>query len=73
MDMLANKFEKWFLRMLCKRLVIQGRNHETNIIAYYRVINEEAQKQFTEDNLPTLNGFLSDCHDKSLLTSYPSR
>jgi hypothetical protein len=62
MNYSITKFEKWILRRICRRLVIQSHEHKNNIKTYYKLMYEEANHQFTEDNKPTLDGFLSDCH-----------
>ena len=67
-------FEKWILRKICRKLVVQSRHHQDNIIEYYRVINEAASNEFTEDNLYTINDFLSECHRDSLkINPYKAR
>ncbi len=63
------KFEKWILRKIAKRIVIQSGYHRLNIIEYYTVITDATEMQFTEDNRVTLNHFLTECHDRSLLTT----
>ena len=63
-----NKFEKWLLRGLCRRLVIQGPQHQGNITEYYEVMTEAARKEFNEDNKITLDDFLAECHQDSLGT-----
>lgn len=60
-----NRFEKWLLRRLCNRLVIQGPRHKEFITDYYRVMAEEAMVEFREDNKYTLQDFLSECHKNS--------
>jgi hypothetical protein len=60
------EFERFMLRRIAKKVVIQG-NHFGNIEFFYRVLTEEAAKEFNEDNIPTLNGLLEDIHKKSLL------
>ena len=50
-------------RYIVRDAVIQSRHHEDNICDMYQVIGEETRRQFTEDNLPTLRGFLNDCYD----------
>jgi len=62
-----NKFEKWLLKRLAQRLVVQGYGHGANITEYYRVINDAARREFNEDNKPTLDSLLSDCHRDSLV------
>ena len=54
--------EKWFLRRLCRKIVIQGPRHTPNITEYYRYIRNAAQREFKEDTQPTLNSFLEKCH-----------
>ena len=61
-----NWFERWFLKRLCKKLVIQGPAHRRNIIEYYSIMQEAAKKEFYEDNKPTLDSFLEECHKESL-------
>jgi hypothetical protein len=60
-----NKFQKWMLRAMFRGLFTQGPHHESNIIAVYSIVTETARNEFTEDNQPTLNGFLEDCHNKA--------
>ena len=60
--------EKWLLRRLCSRLVIQGPQHKRNITEYYKAMAEAARKEFSEDNKITLDSFLAECHQDSLGT-----
>jgi len=59
-------FDRYVLRLICKKLVVQGSTHESNIVEYYRIMKEVAKQEFTEDNKPTLDSFLAECHQKSL-------
>ena len=61
-----NRIERWFLQKLVRRLVIQGWSHQANITEFYKVINDAARVEFNEDNKPTLDDFLSECHENSL-------
>lgn len=45
--------------------MVQGFDHRQNIIEYYKVMHKAAKEQFTEDNKPTLDGFLTDCHKEA--------
>lgn len=56
----------WILRKICRNLVKQGHNHEFLIREYYRIMWEEAKKEFGEDSLYNLRIFLQDCHDDVL-------
>jgi len=63
--MIISKFQKWLLKWICKKLVIQGPDHQNNIIEYYGIMFEASEDRFTEDNMPTLQGFLADCFFES--------
>ncbi len=54
------------LHWIVRKIIVQGTRHKCNITAYYRVMAEEARKQFCEDNKPTLDAFLKECHEDSL-------
>ena len=54
------------LKRICKKLVIQGNNHENNIIEYYRVMWKAARREFNEDNGHTVEAFMRECHEKSM-------
>jgi hypothetical protein len=62
-----NRFFKFLLKYICRRIVIQGWNHKQNIIEYYSILADAAREEFTEDNDVTLNEFLSVCHKISLI------
>lgn len=63
------KFETWVLKRIAKRIVTQGFYHTENIETYYGIIKEAAEIQFTEDNKPTLDGFLEDCFNNGTSSS----
>lgn len=63
MDDVLTKFERYILKRICRRLVRQGWYHKRRITEYYKIMREAAQAEFTEDNRPTLNSFLRECHD----------
>lgn len=59
------------LRNIAKKTVIQG-NHREKILEYYMILVQEAQKEFREDNLVTLNDFLRGVHEEALASAeYP--
>ena len=58
-----NSLERWFLKRLCWKLVKQGYSHKKLITEYYRYIREAAEEEFTEDNKPTLDHFMTECHE----------
>ncbi len=60
-----NSLYRYLLKYICKKLVVQGFDHKQNIIEYYRIMQEAAENEFTEDNKPTLDGFLTDCHKEA--------
>lgn len=58
-------FERWVLRRIFKRLVLQSPQHENNITKVYELMREACEKEFTEDNCPTLDAFLMECFMRS--------
>jgi len=60
------RFERWMLKRITKRIVIQSHEHRNNIIEYYDIMYDAAKKEFYEDNYTTLNCFLEECHRKSM-------
>lgn len=55
----------YVLTGICRRLVRQGSTHRQNIAEYYRIMRNAAEKEFKEDNKPTLDAFLQECFDES--------
>lgn len=66
------RFVRLLLRVLCRRLVLQGPTHKANITEYYRVMREAARHEFREDNDVTLDTFLRECHDEANNRSEPT-
>jgi len=60
-----NRLIRYLLHRICKKLVVQGHNHETNIVEYYRIMREAALVEFIEDSETSLNAFLRECHDEA--------
>lgn len=63
---MLNWFEKFIIERALARIVIQGPLHKRNITEFYRMVARAARTQFSEDNKPTLDEFLSECHTNSL-------
>ena len=63
-----NKFEMWLIRRIARRAVMQG-DHERRIIVLYGAVIAVAE--FTEDNMPTIDGFMAECHEKALRRAWP--
>ncbi len=61
-----NKFERWFLERLFKRMFKQGFYHADNIADVYRMIRVTAETEFYEDNTVTLNSNLRELFELSL-------
>ncbi len=59
-------FQLALLTWISREIVVQSHRHQTNIIAYYKVIADAARDEFAEDNKPTLDSFLTECHQKAL-------
>jgi len=60
-----NWFEKWMLKRILRKTVVQG-GHKERINNIYSMIISAAQEQFTEDNNPTLRSFLEECQHDAL-------
>jgi len=52
-----NKFRRWLFRKIVRDHIKQSPVHHLNLTELYQMIFEEAEKEFTEDNLPTLISF----------------
>lgn len=59
------KLHRWLLKRIAKEVVIQG-DHQHNITEYYGILVDAARIEFSEDNKPTLDYFLKECHEESL-------
>lgn len=59
-----SKLDKFLLKRIFSKLITQG-NHEENLILIYQMIRESCEKEFYEDNPPTLRAFMQECFDKS--------
>lgn len=55
--------ERWMLKRIAKRIVGQIPHHNSNIVEYYKIIEDAAREEFTEDNRYTLNCLLDDCFE----------
>ena len=60
-----DRLVRLLLRWICRKLVKQGSLHKERIVAYYRIMREAAESEFTEDNKPTLDAFLGECHSEA--------
>lgn len=61
-----NWFERWIIERVLYRIVVQGPNHQQNVTGFYKLVADAARNEFTEDNKPTLDHFLTECHKDSL-------
>jgi len=59
-------FQKWLLRVIARKIVIQSYVHKQNIVEYYGILTEATRKEFREDNKITLDDFLVECHKIAL-------
>jgi hypothetical protein len=57
--------DKRKLKKIIKKHVAQGSRHVDNIKDIYKIVRECCEEEFTEDNKPTLDHFLSECFSKS--------
>lgn len=63
--MAITTLQRWFLKRITREVVRQG-NHRSRIIEFYRLLVDAAREEFTEDNKPTLDCFLEECHREAL-------
>ena len=54
--------QKTKLIKIAQSIVRQGPHHRENIVTFYRILRDEARLEFTEDNKPTLDSFLTECY-----------
>jgi hypothetical protein len=62
-----NSLEFKLLQQLLKREVKQGPMSGQNIRGLYMMIRQAAEAEFYEDNIPTLNAFLQEQFEGSLI------
>lgn len=60
------KFEEWFLRRVIRKEVRQGYDHAQKITNLYTMIRVAAEQEFAEDNVVTMNSYLTEWFEKSL-------
>lgn len=58
--------ERYFLERLFRKQVKQGIDHNVRIRELYTMIRLAAEEEFTEDNIDTLNEFLTRQFNNSL-------
>ena len=61
-----NKIENWILRYIFERRVTQGYEHDLRIVELYTMIRESVEKEFSEDNKPTRDSYLTEWFTRSL-------
>jgi hypothetical protein len=61
-----NKFERWIIKRAIAKEVRQGFSHPDRITALYRMIRVACEREFFEDNVPTLNSSLTEWFNASL-------
>lgn len=57
--------QRFLLTRTAKELVRQGPKHRGNIVDYYAIMAKAAREEFSEDNKPTRELFLSECHQEA--------
>lgn len=61
---MLTKFKKFILRAIIKKEVKQSTYHQQTIMDLYQLIEDTCWKEFTEDTLPIMQGFLLKCMNK---------
>ena len=57
------RFERWFLKRVFAKEVLQGPAHFKNTIGLYEMVREAWYEEFTEDNAPTISSCLEECFE----------
>jgi len=65
-----SRFQRWMLSRITRDLVIQGPWHQDRITEYYEIMHRAARREFFEDNRPTLDDFLQECHSDAASNDY---
>lgn len=52
------RFERWYIKRIFKREVVQGFDHDKRIQNLYQMIRDAAADEFTEDNESTRDSYL---------------
>lgn len=66
-----NRFEKWIIHRILRKAVVQSHEHEKNVKAFYGMIREACENEFTEDNAPTTDAFLRECFESTQYCPLP--
>lgn len=60
-----NRFERWIFRRLVRKAVRVGADHSNRIIDMYCTIRGECLNEFTEENVPSMNFYLTELFNLS--------
>ena len=58
--------QEMILKRIAFKIVIQSPEHRNNIIKFYKILAQAVRDEFTEDDRPTFEAFLNECHKESL-------
>ena len=61
-----NIFERWFLKKVFRKQVVQGYDHDKKIMELYTMIREAVENEFTEDSKLTRDDYLTEWFKGSL-------
>jgi len=56
-------FEKWILLKVIKKVVRQG--SKKDLCKFYKLVHDQAEKEFSEDTIETMDQYLRYCFEKS--------
>ncbi len=68
-----NRFEKWFLRRLCRKQIVQGVYHAENAGELTSYIIDAWVSEFMEDNVPTHKAALFSIMGHTIMTKMGDR
>jgi len=60
-----NRLDRWMFKRLVRKSVRVGANHSNRIIDMYYTIRCECHREFTEENVPSMNFYLTELFNLS--------
>ena len=61
-----NRFQRWYMKRIIKKEIVQGQWHFARTEAMMTMIIEAWRKEFNEDNLQTTKAILHECLESAI-------
>lgn len=61
-----NTFQRWYMKRIIKKEIVQGHWHFARTEAMMTMIIDAWRKEFNEDNLPTTKAILHECLESAI-------